>query len=714
MKTSVLRSIFLAATVAAGFLFAARAAEKIVASGENLVFDSTTLQLDEYKALTNADTTIVVRDGGTVTVKEGLVGWNPKSGTFACNFSLEGANAKLVLLNWYPFKVLAGKISGNGIIECQPQGDGSQVPWTESPHASISGDLSSFAGTLALDDMPVAIVNQSETVKLPRLTGKQSRVSSRLYTGAGLDLGAGVKVEVAQLDGQIWVRGAGETSVLAVSASTDQSQIIALGNSGFQSSGEDAPLPRLTVTNQTEIVLGGGHFGIVEGVEGTAVRVTGKTHVYKPAANLKFTVPNGGTLEFGNAEALAAANPALWLDASKTESLQSFVKADNTVAEVDGHTVVRRWNDCRDSQREIYGLNPYTKTSWGADQISCFPYVLADACNGLSSISFGDASSEDSARRLPFNKKVDVKWAVMVYSAQNKLTADGNMYLGGYCPDKDEHGAAKNCPAAFEGSEESEWSAESVAQNSDADPKKYPYHYFSRGWGANNVLRVNDVPVWLDGARIANPSSTGLSGGYQILTIDSRQKDNANAGVPVRALGTKTDDGHNCGGQVYGEILLFSNDITSVQRLAVEAYLAAKWRVPGYDLAVGNVTVEEGGAFNAPESLFPNGIGLNRSLTFTVDGLGAVSDPLQLGEVEADACLGGTITVNFPTARPKTGVYRIIGAGKINRLDPAKWTLKTTELNGRKAKLVWEKNAAGDYTGAYVDIVSEAFVIKFR
>ena len=242
-----------------------------------------------------------------------------------------------------------------------------------------------------------------------------------------------------------------------------------------------------------------------------------------------------------------------------------------------------------------------------------------------------------------------------------------------------------------------------------------PNYYFSRGWGANNVLQNSGVPVWLDGTRVAKPSGTELSGGYQILTIDSRQTENANAGVSVRALGTKTDDGYNCGGQVYGEILLFSDDLTSVQRLAVEAYLAAKWRVPGYDLAVGNVTVEEGGAFNAPGSLFPNGIGLNRALTFTADGLGGVSDPLQLGEVEVDAYQGGTITVKFPTAKPKAGVYRIISAGKINRLDPAKWTLQTTELKGaRKAKLVWEKNAAGDYTGASVDIAAGGVVIMIR
>lgn len=301
----------------------------------------------------------------------------------------------------------------------------------------------------------------------------------------------------------------------------------------------------------------------------------------------------------------------------------------------------------------------------------------------------------------------------MVYSAQNKLTADGNMYLGGYCPDKDKRGAAGKCPAAFEGSEESEWSMESVAYNSDADPKKYPCRYFSRGWGVNNVLQFGDIPVWLDGAQIANPVSTGLSGSYQILTIDSRQKDDANAGVPVRAIGTKGDDGYNCGGQVYGELMLFTNGLSRVQRLAAEAYLAQKWRVPGFDCAVGNVSVAEGGVFRASE-LCPYGIGLNSDLTFDFRK-GAIENPTVVGG-ELDAYLPGTITVDFEAKRPKAGRYRLIAAGKINRLDPAKWTLKTIPetIKGRTVRLEWETNEAGDCTGAHMDIVSDGFAIMIR
>lgn len=698
----------LAAFAMTGWLPAATAEDLVVRKGETFVFDLSKAELVEK--YNTADSTITIEDGGTVTNISQCtwIGQPNQPHEFKCAFVLNGEGATLALVNWHSFKTLAGKVSGNGLIRCVSGFNA--LDWAQRPHTSIVGDLSGFTGTLELDDMPVAVTGSSDVV---RLACVKSRFNGNPCVGGGLELGANQQLAIGNLDGQLWVRSVDGSGSLDIKDSADSSQVIAVGAVGIRATGSDSPLVRLTVTNDAVVTLLGGGFAYVEGSSGMVRVAEGVSHVYRPASGVQFDVLSGGTLEFGNAEALAAANPALWLDASKMESLHPMVKADKTTAEVDGHTVVRRWNDCRASQREIYGLNPYTKTSWGADQISCFPYVLADACNGLSSISFGDASSEDSARRLPFNKKVDIKWAVMVYSAQNKLTADGNMYLGGYCPDKDMRGAAGKCPAAFEGSEESEWSTESVAYNSDADPKKYPYRYFSRGWGINNVLQFGDIPIWLDGTQIANPVSTGLSGSYQVLTIDSRQKDDVNAGVPVRALGTKTDDGYNCGGQVYGELMLFTNGLSRVQRLAAEAYLAQKWRVPGYDLAVGNVSVAEGGVFRASE-LCPYGIGLNSDLTFDFRK-GAIANPTVVGG-ELDAYLPGTITVDFEAKRPKAGRYRLIAAGKINRLDPAKWTLKTIPetIKGRTIRLEWETNEAGDCTGAHMDIVSDGFAIMIR
>ncbi len=221
------------------------------------------------------------------------------------------------------------------------------------------------------------------------------------------------------------------------------------------------------------------------------------------------------------------------------------------------------------------------------------------------------------------------------------------------------------------------------------------------------------MPVRLDGAKAETEEQRKLNGTWQILTLDS-VKENGE-GVPVRALGTLTDDGANCGGQIYGEILLFTNALTAVQRLAAEAYLAAKWRVPGYELALRHVQVEDGGVFAADTAFLPNGMGLGRDLAFTVDATGTVVDALRLGAAEVDAYQGGTVTVDFGTEKPQAGVYRLISAGRIHRLDAAKWTLKTEPLNGRKVLLAWEKDASGQVmTGLSVKVVAQGFALHFR
>ena len=356
-----------------------------------------------------------------------------------------------------------------------------------------------------------------------------------------------------------------------------------------------------------------------------------------------------------------------------------------------------------------------------------FPYRLKDACNGLPVMSFGagaqidrkwaqtnadgtpidDGTKMSENRRLPFNKPLAVTWAVMVYGSQNTATPNGGMYLGGYVPTNDAFGKAGNYQAVFEDGEADAWSDDAVSYDG-----RFGENCFFRGWSnvGNRILGMKR-PVWLDGLSVAAPDSENLKPGYQILTIDARRPDET--GTAVRAIGTKGDDGYNCGGQVYGELMLFTNGLSRVQRLAAEAYLAQKWRVPGFDCAVGNVSVAEGGVFRASE-LCPYGIGLNSDLTFDFRK-GAIANPTVVGG-ELDAYLPGTITVDFEAKRPKAGRYRLIAAGKINRLDPAKWTLKTIPetIKGRTIRLEWETNEAGDCTGAHVDIVSDGFAIMIR
>ena len=713
----------LAAFAMTGWLPAATAEDLVVRKGEAFVFDLSKAELVEKYNTT--DSTITIEDGGTVTnISQCMwIGQPNQPHEFKCAFVLNGEGATLALANWHSFKTLAGKISGNGLIRCVSGFNA--LDWAQRPHTFIVGDLSGFTGTLELDDMPVAVAGSSAKVSLARV---KSRFNGKPCVGGGLELGANQRLSIGNLDGQLWVRSVDGSGSLDIKDSADSSQVIAVGAVGIRATGSDSPLARLTVTNDAAVTLFGGGFACVEGASGLVRVAEAVSHVYRSSSDVQFDVLSGGTLEFGNAEALAAANPALWLDAAQETTVVPFVLNGKEVVYTNNSTVVRRWNDRRATQASLYGINPFMKSESGTGMPLAFPYRLKDACNGLPVMSFGaegaqidrkwaqtnadgtpidDGTKMSENRRLPFNKPLAVTWAVMVYGSQNTATPNGGMYLGGYVPTNDAFGKAGNYQAVFEDGEADAWSDDAVSYDG-----RFGENYFFRGWSnvGNRILGMKR-PVWLDGLSVAAPDSESLKPGYQILTIDARRSDEA--GTAVRAIGTKGDDGYNCGGQVYGELMLFTNGLSRVQRLAAEAYLAQKWRVPGYDLAVGNVSVEEGGVFRASE-LCPHGVGLNSDLTYDFRK-GAIANPTVVGG-ELDAYLPGAITVDFGTERPRAGRYRLIAAGKINRLDPAKWTLKTIPetIKGRTVRLAWETNAAGDCTGAHMDIVSDGFAIMIR
>ena len=717
----------LAATGIACLAAASFAADYTVKNGEFL----TLMPTSEYNA---AGTTIVIEAGGTVT---NTLSKDESPAEFKCSFDLKDATSTLVIHHWARERKLSGAIKGCGVIRCCSLYN--NAGWSATPNTQILGDLSEFTGTFDLGDMPIRIATGKDAEV--NLACVQSAVNWSGY-GGGLALGKGQKVSVGKLEWKengsvnsgakrFWAKGEDATSVLSIGDASALQKVIVAGDIGLKTADGAQPLPFLVVTNNAAVTLLGGDFVQIDGAQGVVNVSNGTAHVYKPSADVAFRVLSGGTLEFGNSEELAKASPALWLDAADDASLSPFVINGNTSTYTNDSVVIRRWSDRRTTQTALYAVNPFMTSSDGKGAPRNFPFCLTNACNGLPVMSFGSRAEIDvkygqtetdgtpvsgswtlgENRRLMLNKALSVKWAIMVYGGMNKPAADGMSYFGGYVPASDACGDAGSYQKTFQGTEESEWTADVVSYGDVST------NYFYRGNSEKRILSKN-LPTWADGVSVT-ASSTDLSGDFQILSIDSRQRTNGykdlvegGTGALIRGIGTRGNDGYNCGGQVYGEILLFSDDVTTVQRLAVEAYLAQKWRVPGYDFCVANVTVEDGGKFMSASSLLPNGIGLGSSLAFDVKD-GAVVNPMTL-DVEADAFAGGTIKVNFATARPKAGKYEILKAKKINRLDPLKWNFETSELSNRKAKFVWEKNAEGDVVGVSVEVTSGGMMFIVR
>ena len=273
--------------------------------------------------------------------------------------------------------------------------------------------------------------------------------------------------------------------------------------------------------------------------------------------------------------------PALWLDASDVTTLQEYTYNNLTVPE---------------------GTGGFIRT---------MPYSVTNALNGLTVLSFGTrggkvydyqdaidnagranggSGGHDEQRRMIFNKSIASKTVVMVYGSHD---GGGRGLIGGW---KDNaYGEAKN---PIEGE-----TIEKTQQDT----------YYNRTYTTTNDTILasgrRNVPFWVDGTPVVPNETAALNGGYQILSMGVAPGDSP----LVRSLGM--DDNYlNAGGQRYGEILIFTNELTMVQRKAVELYLAKKWGLTaGYraEASPKSLTVAEGGVFEAVDSalVYPHGAG---------------------------------------------------------------------------------------------------------
>ena len=99
---------------------------------------------------------------------------------------------------------------------------------------------------------------------------------------------------------------------------------------------------------------------------------------------------------------------------------------------------------------------------------------------------------------------------------------------------------------------------------------------YARTKNATGPITSNAVEgdIWLDGKKVADPTVTCLNGGWQILSIDVSK-------YPVDGFGWEKHRTNN-GGVDYGDIILFTNKVSAIERQAVEKYLANKWGITTY------------------------------------------------------------------------------------------------------------------------------------
>jgi hypothetical protein len=312
--------------------------------------------------------------------------------------------------------------------------------------------------------------------------------------------------------------------------------------------------------------------------------------------------------------------PALWLDANAPGVFTQY----KTYVFTNGFQVIERWNDRRPGA-PYYGYN-----SRGEDQWQVYPYVMTNNQNGLSVVSMGsyqqnlsaDYGSRLEARRIPLSANLNPQAAVMLFGSQN---GGGAAALGG--------------------------TANLRRGGSTADDYRNP---------ATPIL-AQSYPAWTNGVSVT-ATNTGFSGGYQILTLNTQ-------GQTVNALGWRTDY-QTAGGQNYGEVLLYTNALTALQRMTAEAYLAEKWNLPYAAASVPYATVAAGAALEIGPAFTVGRLEGEGTVTVpdgtAVELAGLFRGTLSLG--------GGTLTLSGlppppgPEAVPATGRSAWFDPNRTNRV----------------------------------------------
>ena len=500
---------------------------------------------------------------------DALGGWYGTEATITNDISLEGVNST-ALFPVHQMCYLQGTITGTGTVNktgnnrleflepCDFVGDvicggGSAVAFHHVTAGDSNNTVTVQNGT-GIVFYPPGYQTDPTTAFIKTLVGDG--------TGGVLYIPLLQTIEVERLEGTITVRGPGTLRVgtlaagAVLSATTHQTTTVIIGAA--------EPDAAVRLSDKTSLVFAGnvivldslyldaGAFTvsgaatikqisgpgtlIKQGTETLNVLFSSITDMHVEAGKLILAAPDPASV-LGDL-------PALWLDAAAPSvftQYQSYTFTNN-------FTVIERWNDCRPGA-PYYGLN-----TRGENNYQVYPYVMTNNQNGLPVVSMGsyqtalsaEYGSRTEARRLPLSADLNPQYIVMMFGSQHgggASVAGGTWNLG----------RLRETAADY---------------RNPATPMLASLH-----------------PMWTNGVEVTS-TNTGFSGGYQILSINTQ-------GKLVNTLGWRNSY-QNAGGQNYGEVLIYTNALSDLERMTVEAYLAKKWVLPYVNTCVPSATVATG------------------------------------------------------------------------------------------------------------------------
>ena len=458
---------------------------------------------------------------------------------------------------------------------------------------------------------------------------------------------------------------------------------------------------------------------------GTLVVEQGTVRIGASVETAKVLV-RGGAATFGAGQNLQSLlqKAALWLDASDTANMVgawnagwSTSTASGGGAQVlktcpavtfngapaatytNGFPLIEKWYDRRPSQRLNYGWQDRCVNYSVTLYTLAYPYLVPNGLNGRAYMSFGEhgeadldpdgyglsdsienANSRRERRRMPFMQDmketapeghaISCKTIVMVFGSQQ---GGGRAIIGGYKGDNEEKPLTSANGRA-------NWTKDGT------NPACGTYFYrVGSGYGLTNAwLSSKDYPFFVDNEEV-DPTKTAPNGGWQIVSVGARER-------AVRSLGMSKSF-LSSGGQNYAEILLFTNELSTVERRTVEGYLALKWNLPNALSVKGPVEVADGATvkghvvgvtgegtwlIDSPEAspALDGAFGGDLVLAFAFAN-GAIADPKVLNSAATQAT--GVVTVDFAEP-PSSGSYELLSGTAVDAI--ANWKLVTTGSTG--------------------------------
>lgn len=253
----------------------------------------------------------------------------------------------------------------------------------------------------------------------------------------------------------------------------------------------------------------------------------------------------GGTLSLAQIEAtqlagFPAGTPAIWMDATVSSSF--------SVNESGG---ISYWFDRRNpgDTSGFYATPNYNKPIYVNDGLACLPLVDFGVMRIFDS---GDSSGDN--RMLQFKTtQHNIRTVFWVIGSRN----GGGFLLGDSVTGGNRHFHRGSSSGGTYGS-------------IPADPL---WH------SGSEVGFVRNGVTWLNGEQV-NGTATGLSGNYDLVSwslTEAQDQANQTPFADMFASCYNAPNGRLNGGQELGEVLIYTNRLSDIERVTTEQYLTRKW-----------------------------------------------------------------------------------------------------------------------------------------